>query len=67
MKRLTQIERQKIQAELLQIMEQDPQTQEFMQFLDAETKRMGKDWVIEQIKKAIQETTYPQQLSDYLD
>lgn len=69
MKRLTQTERNKIQAELLQIMEQDPQTQEFMAFLDAETKRMSKDWVIEQIKKAIWETsdTYPQQLSDYLD
>ena len=70
MKPLTHKQRQKIQAELLQILERDRTTQEFMQFLDAETKRMGKDWVIQQIKKAIwedDEPTYPQQLSDYLD
>lgn len=67
MKRLTQTERNKIQAELLKIMEQD---KEFTDFLKAETVRIGKEGVIQQIKKAIwedDEPTYPQQLSDYLD
>lgn len=67
MKRLTHKQRQKIQAELLQIMERHEITQEFVSFLNAETKRMGKEYVIQQIKKAVYETSYPQQLSDYLD